>query len=51
MVSKDSIFDRVLREEEVRLKGMGMGERDGSGGGGRESVKKDKMRGGRRVEI
>ena len=57
MVSKDSIFDRVLREENERLKGMGMGERDvdpmeksgsGSSGGG---VKKDKMRGGRRVEI
>lgn len=58
VVSKDSIFDRVLREEEVRLKGMGMGERDGTDNGGEGGnddgsggVKKDKMRGGRRVEI
>ena len=28
VVSKDSIFDRVLREENERLKTMGMGERD-----------------------
>jgi hypothetical protein len=28
VVSKDSIFDRVLREENERLNAMGMGERD-----------------------
>ena len=55
VVSKDSIFDRVLRQEEERMKALGMGGRDyspekdgGVGGGG---GKKDKMRGGRRVEI
>ena len=55
VVSKDSIFDRVLRQEEERMKALGMGGRDyspekegvGVVGGG----KKDKMRGGRRVEI
>ena len=58
VVSKDSIFDRVLRQEEERMKALGMGGRDYSpekdGGGVRGGVggeKKDKMRGGRRVEI
>ncbi len=59
VVSKDSIFDRVLKEENERLKGMGMGERDFENGlgmnGGGVGVKgdggRDKMRGGRRVEI
>ena len=64
VVSKDSIFDRVMREEEDRMKAMGMGGRDyspddGRGGrvrggttaGGGVVGKKDKMRGGRRVEI
>jgi len=52
VVSKDSIFDRVLKEENERLNAMGMGGRDSpekNGGGG--EGKKDKMRGGRRVEI
>jgi hypothetical protein len=65
VVSKDSIFDRVLREENERLKTMGMGERDsfcdpyclvkGAAGGGKGvsggGSKRDGMRGGRRVEI
>ena len=65
VVSKDSIFDRVLREENERLKTMGMGERDyvdpyclvkgGAAAGGGKGVsggnKRDGMRGGRRVEI
>ena len=42
VVSKDSIFDRVLKEENERLKGMGMGGREDGGGGGRK---------GSRVEI
>lgn len=57
VVSKDSIFDRVLREENERLKGMGMGGRDKDededeeGGGSKKKKKKDPMRGGRRVEV
>jgi len=49
VVSKDSIFDRVLKEENERLNAMGMGGRDSPEKGG--EGKKDKMRGGRRVEI
>ncbi|KAK1734372.1 hypothetical protein QTG54_014879 [Skeletonema marinoi] len=48
VVSKDSIFDRVLKEENERLNAMGMGGRDSPEKG---EGKKDKMRGGRRVEI
>ena len=66
VVSKDSIFDRVLREENERLNAMGMGERDvevdpyclvkGGAGSSSKGVsgggsKRDGMRGGRRVEI
>jgi len=51
VVSKDSIFDRVLKEENERLNAMGMGGRDSPEKGGGGEGKKDKMRGGRRVEI
>ena len=65
VVSKDSIFDRVLRQEEERMKALGMGGRDyspekegrvgggvsSSGGVSKGGGGKDKMRGGRRVEI
>ena len=77
VVSKDSIFDKVLREENERLSAMGMGRRDNDNnnsgsnsssnssssldkknsgvdecvGGDDGGTTKDKMRGGRRVEI
>ena len=76
VVSKDSIFDKVLREENERLSAMGMGRRDNDNnnsgsnssnssssldkknsgvdecvGGDNGGTTKDKMRGGRRVEI
>ena len=52
---KDSIFDRVLREENERLSAMGMGpspdERSEESGAKNKMKKKDPMRGGRRVEV